>query len=105
MNNALSIKLPVITLSNLAIGIKNSLSSYYINNRLVIVRLVNVKDIQDSKINVKKADLVKVKEQMHWKGIASKPVILSLPLQTRNLKQQWLVKTLMVLLSALISYL
>lgn len=62
MNNALSIKLPKNTLSELTAGIKNGLSSYYVNGGLVTTRLVNVKDVQDGKINADKVELVKVKE-------------------------------------------
>jgi type I restriction enzyme M protein len=62
MNNTLSNKIPKITLYELTTVIKNGLSSYYINAGAVTTYLVNVKDIQNGRINADKVEVVKVKE-------------------------------------------
>jgi restriction endonuclease S subunit len=58
----LSNELPIKTLSSLTISLKNGLSSYYLNNGDVSIRLVNMKDVQNGKVNVDSVESIKVKE-------------------------------------------
>lgn len=58
----MSNELPIKTLSNITVGLKNGLSSYYLNNGDTSIRLVNVKDIQNGKVNVDSVESIKVKE-------------------------------------------
>ena len=61
-SKSLSNELPIKTLSNITFGLKNGLSSYYLNNGDVSIRLVNVKDIRNGKVNVNSVESIKVKE-------------------------------------------
>lgn len=58
MSNSLLIK----TLSSLTVELKNGLSSYYLINGNVSIRLVNVKDVQNGKVDANSVESIKVKE-------------------------------------------
>ena len=58
----MSNELPIKTLSNITVGLKNGLSSYYLNNGDVSIRLVNMKDVQNGKVDAGSVESIKVKE-------------------------------------------